>query len=169
METKNVISDYFLGIQYGDFDDRIRASSEFNSNHSVKGCKLNKIMENSHSSAWCASDSDKNPWIEVSFPENYLITGVSIQGRGDCDQYVTKFRVLYSSDGINYLNISEFEGNSNNTKVVKRQFSIPIYAKYIRIQILEYHNHPSLRFDLHYIPNNIPDLIKNKILNKFIC
>ena len=152
-----------------DFDDRIRASSEYNSDHSVKGGQSNKIMENNHSSAWCASASDKNPWIEVSFPENYLITGVSIQGSGDCNQYVTKFRVLYSNDGINYLNFSEFEGNSDNTTVVKRQFSIPVYAKYIRIQILEYQEHPSLRFDLHYIPNNIPELIKNKILSKFIC
>ena len=41
MESKNFIQDYFLGIQYGDFDDRIKASSKYDTNHSVKGCKLN--------------------------------------------------------------------------------------------------------------------------------
>ena len=168
MESKNFIQDYFLGIQYGDFDDRIKASSQYDSNFSVKGCKLNKTMENGHSSAWCAASSDKNAWIEVNLGGSYLITGVSIQGRGDSNQYVTKFRVLYSNDGINFLNISEFRGNNNNTTVEKRQFPIPIYAKFIRIQILEFHEHPSLRFDLHYIPDNIPEIIKNKILSKLV-
>ena len=106
MESKNCIQDYFLGIQYGDFDDRIKASSKYDTNHSVKGCKLNKIMGNGHSSAWCADSSDKNAWIEVNLGGSHLITGVSIQGRGDANQYVTKFRVLYSNDGINFLNIS---------------------------------------------------------------
>ena len=67
MESKNFIQDYFLGIQYGDFDDRIKASSEFSNNYSVKGCKLNKTMENGHSSSWCAASSDKNALIEYKF------------------------------------------------------------------------------------------------------
>ena len=36
--------DYLVGISYGDFDDKITASSQYNDNHSIKGCKLNKTM-----------------------------------------------------------------------------------------------------------------------------
>ena len=170
MTTNGIIPDYLLGIQYGDFDDKIQSSSAYNSDHDVRGCKLNVIMpkEPWHSSAWCASASDKNPWIQVNFGTKLLITGVSIQGRGDYNQYITKFRVLYSNDGRNFFNISEFKGNTDNTTIVKKYFPIPVYATIIRIQVLEFFGHPSLRFDLHYIPNDIPEVIKNKILNKFI-
>ena len=42
---------------------RIKASLEFNSYHSIKGSKLNKLMSNGHASAWCAASNDKDPWI----------------------------------------------------------------------------------------------------------
>ena len=170
MANNDMIQDCYLGIQYGDFDGKIISSSNHDSQHDPKGCKLNYIMPSElwHSSAWVSSKSEKNPWIQVNFEKKLLITGVSIQGRGDCNQYVTKFRVLYSNDGINFLNVSEFIGNSNNTSIVKRLFPFPIYATSIRIQVLEYYDIPALRFDLHYIPNEIPDTIKNKILNKFV-
>ena len=168
MINNDAIPDLYLGIQYGDFDGKIKASSSYDANHDVRGCKLNIIMPKEHSSAWCASQSDKNPWIQVNFGTKLLITGVSIQGRGDCNQYITKFRVLYSNDGHNFFNISEFKGNTDNTTIVKKSFPIPVYATIIRIQVLEFFGHPSLRFDLHYIPNEIPDLIKNKILSKFV-
>ena len=58
--------DYLVGISFGDFDDKIKASSEFSTNHSVKGCKLNKTMSNGHDSSWCAAGNDcENPWIQV--------------------------------------------------------------------------------------------------------
>ena len=197
MINNDAIPDLYLGIQYGDFDGKIKASSSYDVNHDVRGCKLNCIMpkkssmpkesnekgetpeskeskepkeliETFHSSAWVAARYDKNPWIQVNLGKTLLISGVSIQGRHDMNQYVTKFRVLYSNDGEKFWNISEFEGNSDNKTVVKRSFPYPVYATYIRIQILECYAEPSLRFDLHYIPNEIPDLIKNKILSKFV-
>ena len=77
--------DYLVGISYGDFDNKITASSEYNENHSVKGCKLNKVMKNGHVSAWCAGSSDcENPWIQVDLGSEYWINAVSLQGREDC-------------------------------------------------------------------------------------
>ena len=162
--------DYFIGIQYGDFDGKITASSEYNPDHSVKGCKLNKLITSEpwHASAWVASKSDEKKYIEVNFGKEYLINGISIQGRGDCNQYVTKFRVLYSLDGNNFVNLSEFKGNTDNVNIVKRRFPIPVYATAIRVQILECYDYPALRFDLHYIPSNIPQIIKDQIISKYI-
>ena len=96
--------DYLVGISYGDFDDKLTASSQYSSNHSVKGCKLNKIMAGNHSSAWCAAGNDiENPWIQVDLGNEYWINAVSLQGRGDCEQYVTKFRIRYSLTDENGL------------------------------------------------------------------
>ena len=145
--------DYLVGISYGDFDDKITASSQYNDNHSVKGCKLNKTMTNGHASSWCAASNDcENPWIQVDLGEDYWINAVSIQGRGDASQWVTKFRIRYSLTGENNLrNLGVFEGNKDNNTVVKRYFKEPVLARIIRLYILGYNEHPSLRWELHYV------------------
>ena len=141
--------DYLVGISYGDFDSKLTSSSHYNSNHSVKGCKLNSGT----SSAWCAGENDKeNPWIQVDLGSEYWINAVSLQGRGDCNQYVTKFRIKYSrTDENNLRNLDVFDGNKDNTTVAKRYFKEPIRARIIRLYVLEYKNHPSLRWELHYV------------------
>ena len=145
--------DYLVGISYGDFDSKLTSSSHYNSNHSVKGCKLNKIMPSDTSSAWCAGENDKeNPWIQVDLGSEYWINAVSLQGRGDCNQYVTKFRIKYSrTDENNLRNLDVFDGNKDNTTVVKKYFKEPVLAKIIRLYVMEYVNHPSLRWELHYV------------------
>ena len=119
----------------------------------IKGCHLNKTMENGHVNAWCAGGNDlKNPWIQVDLGSEFIINAISIQGRGDYDKYVTKFRIKWSnSDEKNLRHLDEFEGNSNNLTVVKRYFKEPIRAKIIRLYVLGYFGHISLRWKLHYI------------------
>ena len=145
--------DYLVGISFGDFDGKITASSEWRSDHSVKGCKLNQIGKNGHVSAWCAADNDKeNPWIQVDLGSQYWINAVSLQGRGDCAQWVTQFRIRYSlTDENNLRNLDVFEGNKDNKTVVKRYFKEPILARIIRLYVLGYSQHPSLRWELHYV------------------
>ena len=145
--------DYLVGISYGDFDDKITASSQFDSNYSVKGCKLNKTMTGDHASSWSAAGNDiENPWIQVDLGNEYWINAVSLQGRGDCNQYVTKFRIKYSLTDENGLrNLDVFEGNKDNTNVVKRVFKEPVLARIIRLYVMGYKEHPSLRWELHYV------------------
>ena len=144
---KNEIIDYLVGISYGDFDDKIKASSECSHNHYVKCCKLNNMMPSDHSSSWWAAENDKeNPWIQVDLGSEFIINAISIQGRGDCNQFVTKFRIKWSnSDEKSLRHLDEFEGNSNNTTVVKRYFREPIRARIIRLYVLGFYGHPSLR------------------------
>ena len=155
--------DYLVGISYGDFDNKITSSSEYDQNHSVKGCKLNKIMKNSHASAWCAGNSDReNPWIQVDLGSEYWINAVSIQGRGDAQQWVTLFRIRYSLTNESELrNLDVFEGNKDNNSVVKRYFKEPIKARIIRLYVLEYKEYPSLRWELHYIMDKKYEKINN--------
>lgn len=145
--------DCSVGIPYGDLDGNITASSEYGVNHSVLGCKLGKDSPRpNHAAAWCAKSDDKNPWIQVKFPIPLHLSSVVTQGRGDANQYVTRYRVLVSQDGENFMHTWEFTGNSNNTTPEPRKFPRPVRALYARIQILEYVGHPSMRFDFHYIP-----------------
>ena len=140
--------DYILGIKYGDFDDQITASSIYDNNYITSNCKLNGPH------CWVPADSDKNGYIQVKFKNELFINAISIQGRNkddNCSQWVTKFRVLWSSDGKEYLNLCELQGNTDEIAIVKRYLPEAILCKGIRIQPLEYHNYRSMRFELHYI------------------
>ena len=145
--------DYLVGISFGDFDDKIKASSEYGTNYSVKGCKLNKNMTNGHASSWSAGNNDReNPWIQVDLGSEYWINAVSLQGRGDSYQWVTKFRIRYSlTDENNLRHLDVFEGNKDNTNIVKRYFKEPVLARIIRLYVLGYNDYPSLRWELHYV------------------
>ena len=140
-----VVNDYVLGIQYGDFDDDITTSSDYGSGLIKSNCKLNGP------NCWLAADNDKNGYIQVNLRKGFFINAISIQGRNGCEQWVSKFRVLWSPDGKEYIHLCELKGNIDYTSTEKRYLPEPIFCKGIRIQPLEYHNYRSMRFELHYL------------------
>ena len=154
-----------LGIQYGDYDSKITASSkQWVKYYPIDG-KLNS------STAWCPAEADKNnhPWIQVNLPKEKYITSITLQGRKDKkfgNQYLTKFRVLYSKDGINFEHLEEFEGLSDVDQTIKRWLSYPIKCIAIRLQALEYNVYPSLRFEVGYVPDYIMEDKIKEIKNK---
>ena len=139
------LQDYILGIQYGDFDNDITTSSDYGSGLTKVNCKLNG------NNCWLAKDDDKNGYIQVNLRNGFYINAISIQGRKGNDQYVTKFRVLWSEDGQEYINLCELKGNIDDNTVVKRYLPEPVFCKGIRIQPLECQNYRCMRFDLHYL------------------
>ena len=154
----NLENDISLGIEYGDYDKNITASSQQWEKYFPIDAKLNSPT------SWCPSsvDKDNHPWIQVNFKDVKFITSITLQGRKDADQYVTKFRILYSKDGSFFEHLEQFPGLSSVNETIKRWFTIPVYCKAIRLQALEYNNHPSLRFELGYIPDYLAQImIKN--------
>ena len=150
MNTQNyppptIVNDYILGIQYGDFDDDIITSSDCGNGLIRKNCKLNGP------NCWLASNSDKNGFIQVNLRNGFIINAISIQGRSGNSEWVTKFRVLWSPDGKEYINLCELKGNVDDSTVEKKYLPEPIFCKGIRIQPLECNNYRSMRFELHYL------------------
>ena len=149
MNTSNsppvALNDYVLGIQYGDFDNEITTSSDYGSGLEKQNCKINGPH------CWLAADKDKNGYIQVNLRKGFNICGISIQGRNGSSQWVTKFRVLWSPDGLEYINLCELKGNIDDNTVEKRYLPEPIFCRGIRIQPLECNNYRSMRFELHYL------------------
>ena len=84
------------------------------------------------------------------------MTSVTLQARNDKtygNQFVTKFRILYSKDGENFEHLEEFKGLSELDQAIKRWFTIPIKCIAIRLEVLEYSCYPSLRFEFGYVPD----------------
>lgn len=151
--TNEVYNDCSVGIPYGDLDGKITASSELSPKHTVLGCKLGKgSPREGHAAAWCTKENDRNGWIQVEFPKPLTLSAVATQGREGTIQYVTRYRVLVSDDGRIFMHTWEFNGNTNNTEIVKNTFPRPVTARFARIQILDSIGYSSLRFDFYHIP-----------------
>ena len=88
-----------LGIKNGTISDsQLTASSEWNSIHGPDNARLDRPNCGGRTGAWSAKHNDTNQWIQIDFGEVAMVTGVKIQGRQDCDQWVTRFKVMYTSD-----------------------------------------------------------------------
>ena len=80
---------------------------KWDSNHGPTNARLNRPSGGGKTGAWSAKRNDRNQWIQVTFPEVTKVTKVGIQGRYDYNQWVTKFKVSYSLDGINFVILSK--------------------------------------------------------------
>ena len=84
-------------------DGQISASTEYNSNHAAIQGRLNFQHYPGKAASWCAGSKDVNQWMQVDLGNRYTkVTRVATQGRSDYSQWVTKYMLQYSNDGVNF-------------------------------------------------------------------
>ena len=77
-----------------------------------------------------------------------------IQGRGDYDQWVKSYKVLYSVDGDIWEytdNGKTYTGSMDRSTKIENDFDNIVEAKYIRIYPQTWNGHISMRFDALYL------------------
>ena len=125
----------------------VSASSSWNKKHGIEQGKLN-LQEGLAN--WSAKTNDSNQWVQVDFGEKKLIEKVFIQGRYNRAQWVTKFKLQVSSDGKKFEEIGAgYEGNVDQQTIVEVALSPQPVARFVRIVPMEWHEHISMRFDVH--------------------
>ena len=84
-------------------DGQIRASSQYSIYHAAVYARLhNKAVQNVHKEAWEPSTSDANQWLQIDLVTQHGVTRVATQGRYQLTHWVTKYNLLYSSDGSTF-------------------------------------------------------------------
>ena len=83
-------------------DAQITASSEWDSNHAAIQARLNFKAGGGKQGAWSARSNDVNQWIQVALGSYTKVTGIATQGRNGANQWVTKYQLQYSDDGVNF-------------------------------------------------------------------
>ena len=83
-------------------DDQITASTEYNAVHGATNGRLNFKAGGGKTGAWSALRNDVHQWLQVDLGAATEVTGIQIQGRQEADQWVTSFKISYSSDGTTY-------------------------------------------------------------------
>lgn len=105
-----LVCDSVLGMESGLISDlQISASSRWDSNHAPTQARLNYQETKSKSGAWAAAHNNDKQWLQISLG-NTKITRVATQGRnyspswpyGSHSQWVTKYKLQYSDDGVTF-------------------------------------------------------------------
>ena len=131
--------------------DQHSASTIYNNDKPGNGCNTGYIDS---TQGWSAAHNDKYQWYQIDAVVPICCGGIIIQGRYNCDQWVKKFNVSHSNDGVSWQKMSGiFKANSDRDSQIRVIFPTPIKARYVRIHPQEWHNHISLRADLLWVEN----------------
>ncbi len=79
-------------------DGQVSASSQLDVNHSAIQGRLN-----CEAGSWTAARNNSSQWLQIDLGSQYTkVTRVATQGRNEAAQWVTKYKLQYSNDGVNF-------------------------------------------------------------------
>ncbi|RMX55729.1 hypothetical protein pdam_00025118, partial [Pocillopora damicornis] len=115
--------------------------------------------------SWSAASNNRNQWLEIDLvSQNINVTRIATQGRHDSSQWVTKYKLQYSKDGVNFQYYKEpmetahkiFDGNVEQHAVVYNELVPPIKARFIRFRPVDWYGHISMRVELYGCQDDRP-------------
>ena len=84
-------------------DGQISASSQWDVNHAAIQGRLNFKAGSGKQGGWSSGYNNVNQWLQIDLGDpNTDVTGLATQGRNAYSQWVTKYKMQYSVDGINF-------------------------------------------------------------------
>ena len=84
-------------------DAQISASSEWDANHAAKQGRLDFQAVSGKAGSWSAKANNVNQWLQIDLGNQHSkVTRVATQGRNAHSQRVTKYKLQYSDDGVNF-------------------------------------------------------------------
>ena len=83
-------------------DAQVSASTRLDDNHSPSQARLNFKEVGRKAGGWSALRNDVNQWLQVTLGSYTRVTRVATQGRNGYDQWVTKYELQYSDDGVTF-------------------------------------------------------------------
>ena len=104
-------------------DAQISASSHYTSywqrdDYSAKKARLNSRQWLRSRGCWAAATNDLHPWLQVDLGGCTKVTRVATQGSDDRrSEWVTKFKIRYSSDGVIWQFYKEPNNSNSSAKV----------------------------------------------------
>ena len=92
-----------LGMALGTITDaQISASSKLDNTHSAAQARLHSKVVGSKYGAWSAHENDHHQWLQIDFGSSTKITRLATQGRNGFNEWVTKYNLSYSDDGVHF-------------------------------------------------------------------
>ncbi|XP_078357479.1 uncharacterized protein LOC144642389 [Oculina patagonica] len=158
-------------------DGQISASSQWDANHAAIQGRLHFKAGGGKQGAWSARSNDVNQWLQINLNNYIRVTHVASQGRNAANQWVTKYKLQYSNDGVTFQDYKEqgqsarkeFAANSDRDTVVYHKLYPPLEARYVRFLPLTWHGHISMRVELYGCPAVDPCALNHGCQNGGTC
>ena len=98
----------------------------------------------------------------MDLEETYKLMRIVTFGRNHSTtrHWVTEYRLYYSLDNITWTQINysdtsnKFPANTNRETPVEHNFSPPIVARFVRLNVTDYREHIALRWELYGVLNS---------------
>ena len=110
-------------------DAQISASSQWNAYNAARQARLHFQAGSGIGGSWAARTNNVNQWLQIDLGYQYSnVTRVATQGRNAYLEWVTKYKLQYSDDGVHFQYYREhgvikvrlhFQFHSKNTPVKK--------------------------------------------------
>jgi len=97
-------------------DGQISASSQWSASHSAVRGRLHFKEGGGKRGAWSARTNNVSQWLQINLNGYFALTHVASQGRNGHRQWVTKYKVQYSTDGKNFQHYQEQGKDKLNVK-----------------------------------------------------
>ena len=82
---------------------QVSASSEWDGNHAAIQARLYFEAAPDKAGSWSAKYNNLDQWLQIDLGSMHtLVTGLATQGRNGYGQWVTKYKVQYSDNGVNF-------------------------------------------------------------------
>ena len=95
-------------------DLQISASSQKTDSFAASRARLNVKVTGVKQGGWSPLKDDLNQWLQVDLRSYTTVTRLATQGRDGSDEWVTKFKLQYSVDGLIY-HFYKGSGESSST------------------------------------------------------
>ncbi|XP_067031068.1 retinoschisin-like [Acropora muricata] len=139
----------------------ITASSTWKSS---AGCepwqaRLNNAQTLGSFGSWCALQNNIGQYLQIDLGKERVVSKIATQGRPSYDQWVTSYKLLFSSDEAKwneYQNngvVKVFTANLDRGTIVSHKLSPRISTRYVRFSVLSWYDHISMRVELYGCSN----------------
>ena len=88
-------------------DSQITGSS-YKSDFKPAYGRLNNKASGKMGGAWCAGTSDMSQYLQIDLKKEMTLSGIATQGQLEEANWVAKYSIQHSKDGINWKDYKEF-------------------------------------------------------------
>ncbi|XP_044163573.1 lactadherin-like [Acropora millepora] len=137
----------------------VTASSSFGPWYEPWEARLNNAQTHSSYGSWSALQNNIGQYLQIDLGKERVVNKIATQGRPSYDQWVTSYKLLFSSDGAKwneYQNngvVKVFTANSDRGTIVSHKLSPRISTRYVRFSVMSWHDWISMRVELYGCAN----------------
>ncbi|XP_015756947.1 PREDICTED: uncharacterized protein LOC107336373 [Acropora digitifera] len=140
-------------------NEAVKASSSWALGYEPWQARLNNIQKSGSTGSWSALQNAVGQYLQIDLGKERVVNKIATQGRPSADQWVTSYKLLFSSDGAKwneYQNdgvVKVFTANSDRGTVVSHKLSPTISARYVRFSVMSWYDYISMRVELYGCAN----------------